>query len=53
MRVQVYEQLMAMQRSRRDVLKGAAVSRRCAGRKLVRSGPRRRLLLKTASFLRS
>ena len=24
MRVQVYEQLMAMQRSRRDVLKGAA-----------------------------
>ena len=35
MRVHVYEMLMAMQRSRRDVLKGAAGAA-CAGRKLVR-----------------
>ena len=35
MRVQVYEQLMAMQRSRRDVLKGAAGAA-ALRRKLVR-----------------
>ena len=35
MRVHVYEMLMAMQRSRRDVLKGSG-RRRGAGRKLVR-----------------
>ena len=34
MRVHVYELLMAMQRSRRDVLKGSSGSRR-AGRELV------------------
>ena len=52
MRVQVYEQLMAMQRSRRDVLKGAAGAA-ALRRKLVRPDIHAVLTPKTASCRRS